>query len=221
MENNEQQLGDMFKPTVITARSEKTGSTLQLSVWGGRLGLTVYPKQGQGNLFKKSVSRPQLQVIDTALDTLIGQPPESHQNLTLMVWDNENRKMVPDFQMNLIKDERQVYMIELKGRGNNGGGFEDRFSFMMRQDIILNAEPFKPAESSSYAVKDLRQYLKFTCPNEMSITGRRFTGNSQRGNKGGNGYSQNFKGEGPKSKIDTNGGDIKGFDDANGLEIPF
>lgn len=217
---NEQQLGDMFKPTVITARSEKTGNSLQLSVWGGRLGLTVYPKQGQGNLFKKSINRPQLLVVDTALDTLIGQPPESHQNLTILAWDNEQRKMVPDFQMNLLKDERQVYMIELKGRGNNGGAFEDRFSFLMRSDIILNAEPFKPAESSSYAVKDLRQYLKFTCPNEMSITGRRFVPNGQSKGKGGNGYSQNFKGEGPKSKIETNN-DIKGFDDPNGLEIPF
>lgn len=216
---NEQQLGDMFRPTVISARSEKTGNTLQMSVWGGRLGFTVYPKQGQGNLFKKSITRAQLLVLDSALDNLISMPPESHQNLTLLVWNNEQRKMVPDFQLNFIKDDRQVYMIELKGRGNNGDTFDDKFSFLMRQDIILNAEPFKPAESSSYAVKDLRQYFKFVATSEMSITGRRYNPGATKKDSG-NGYSQTFKGEGPKSKIETNN-DIKGFEDPNGLEIPF
>lgn len=223
MDNNDNtpQLGDMFKPTVMLARSEKTGNSLQIAVWGGRLGLTVYPKQGSGNLFKCNISREQLQVLDTALDSLIPMPPESHQNMTFMSWDNENRKMVPAFQLNLLKDNRQVYQIELKGHGNNGGEFCDVFSLLIRNNIILNAEPFKPAESSSYAVKDLRQFIKFTAPYELSITGRKFTGKFQgKGNGDGNGYSNKFKGSGPKSSVDT-GNAMPGFSDEPADEFKF
>ena len=229
MDNNQNQtnLGDMFKTVEIACRSEKTGNSLRISIWGGRMGFTVYGKQGAGNLFRQSIDANQLVVVDSALDNLVTMPPESHQAMTFGHYDRQERKQVVDFQMNLIKDERQVYIIELKGAGNNGGEFADRFSLYLPQGVTLNTEPFKPSESSSYMVKRLRQYFKMIAPNEMSLTGRRMSGNFGKGNNGGqnNAYNRgNYKAggnKGPAGNVDT-GNPMNGFDNAPAMDdIPF
>lgn len=225
MDNNQNQavLGDMFKATELTCRSEKTGNSLRISIWNSRMGFTVYGKQsGGGNLFRQSIDANQLIVVDSALDNLVTMPPESHQAMTFGHYDRQERKQVVDFQMNLIKDERQVYIIELKGAGNNGGEFSDRFSLFLPQGITLNAEPFKPAESSSYMVKRLRQYFKMVAPTEMSLTGRRMTGNF---GKDANAYNRgNYKAggsKGPAGNVDT-GNPMNGFEPAASMDdIPF
>ena len=230
MENPAQNtnLGDMFKPTEITCRSEKTGNSLRISIWGGRMGFTVYGKQSSGNLFRQSIDPNQFMVLDSALDNLVTMPPESHQNMTFTHFDRQERKSVVDFQLNLIKDERQVYLIELKGAANNGGEFADRFSLFLPNGVTLNTEPFKPSESSSYMVKRLRQYFKVVAPQEFSLTGRRVTGNfsSNGSNKGtNNAYNRgNYKAggnKGPAGSVDT-GNPMPGFSDNSGMDdIPF
>lgn len=226
---NQASLSDMFKPTELTCRSEKTGNSLRISIWGSRMGFTVYGKQSSGgNLFRQSIDANQLIVVDSALDNLVTMPPESHQSMTFGHYDRQERKQVVDFQMNLIKDERQVYMIELKGPGNNGGEFADRFSLFLPQGVTLNTEPFKPSESSSYMVKRLRQYFKMVAPTEMSLTGRRMTGNfGGNGSKPGNNNSYNrgnYKAggnKGPAGNVDT-GNPMNGFDNASPMDdMPF
>lgn len=194
--NETTQLGDTFKPIVIYAKSEKTGSTLQLSVWGGRLFFTVFGKTSTGNLFRKSIDFSQLMVLESALADLIRMPAESTQSLTFSSRNQDTHKLEPDFQLNLLKDQRQVYMIELKGMDNNKNEFSDRFSSFLRGDVVRNAEPFKPAESSSFAIKGLRHYLTMVCPTEMSLTGRKNTPSNQNnsGKSGGRSFN-NYKGK--------------------------
>lgn len=223
----QQNLGDMFKTTEITCRSEKTGNSLRISIWGARMGFTVYGKQASGgNLFRQTIDANQLVVVDSALDNLVSMPPESHQAMTFSHYDRQERKQVVDFQMNLIKDERQVYIIELKGAGNNGGEFADRFSLYLPQGVTLNTEPFKPSESSSYMVKRLRQYFKMVAPTEMALTGRKMTGNFGGNSKPGNNNSYNrgnYKAggsKGPAGNVDT-GNPMNGFDSAPMDDMPF
>lgn len=224
---SQQVLGDMFKSTEITCRSEKTGNSLRISIWGARMGFTVYGKQASGgNLFRQSIDANQLIVVDSALDNLVTMPPESHQAMTFSHYDRQERKQVIDFQMNLIKDERQVYLIELKGAGNNGGEFSDRFSLFIPQGVTLNTEPFKPAESSSFMVKRLRQYFKMVAPTEMSLTGRKMAGNFNTSKPGTNNtYNRgNYKAggsKGPAGNVDT-GNPMNGFDSAPAMDdMPF
>lgn len=224
---NQQNLGDMFKSTEITCRSEKTGNSLRISIWGARMGFTVYGKQASGgNLFRQSIDANQLIVVDSALDNLVNMPPESHQAMTFSHYDRQERKQIIDFQMNLIKDERQVYIIELKGAGNNGGEFSDRFSLYLPQGITLNTEPFKPAESSSYMVKRLRQYFKMVAPTEMALTGRKAIGGFGGGSKPGNNNTYNrgnYKAggsKGPAGNVDT-GNPMTGFDSGTMEDMPF
>ena len=195
--NENVQLGDLFQTMKMPARSEKSGNSLSLSVWGGRLFFTVFGKTKSGNLFHKSIDFSQLMVLDSALNDLIRMPAESVQHLTFNRYDRELRKKVPDFQLNLIKDQRQVYILELKGLDNQSNGFSDRFSEFLDQDIVIrNAEPFKPAESSSYSIKKLQLFFKLVCPIEMSLTGRKNTptAKSDYSNGGGRGFN-NYKGK--------------------------
>jgi hypothetical protein len=225
---NQQNLGDMFKTTEISCRSEKSGNTLRISIWGSRMGFTVYGKQASGgNLFRQSIDANQLIVVDSALDNLVSMPPESHQAMTFSHYDRQERKQIIDFQMNLIKDERQVYLIELKGPANNGGEFSDRFSLFLPQGVTLNTEPFKPAESSSYMVKRLRQYFKMVAPTEMALTGRKATGNFGSSAKSGgsnNAYNRgNYKAggsKGPAGNVDT-GNPMNGFEPSSMDDMPF
>lgn len=229
MDQETLQLGDMFKTKTLTYRSEKTGNQLQISIWNGIVGFTVFGKQSSGNIFRKTLNAEQLTVVDAAFDNLINMPPESHQSLTIQKWNQEQRKMLPEFQLNLIKDERQVYMIELKGHDNNGGDFSDRFSIFIKNDIVLNAEPFKPAESSSYGAKYFRQYLKIVAPSELSLSARRMSGKSFGNNKGGQGKNNEYNrgnsynrnnNRGPNSEVDT-GNPMHGFDNASSDDMPF
>lgn len=221
-------LADYFKGTEFKFSSEKTGAILSIRPFGGKMSFSVFGKQNTGVQFSKPIDMQQLAVLETAMGGIMAKGPGSKTSLTFTTWVFAEKKDIPQFTLNVIKDDRQVYLFELKGRGNNGGEYVDQFVIGPRLDkVLIDGEQQSIAAGSASVMSYLRTYFKLTAPLEAALKSTKFQGG--KFSKGGSGYQKggyrgNYQKNNSGSQVDISntGADLSGFEDASGKDdIPF
>jgi hypothetical protein len=158
--------------TVFVDGSKDKG---RFSVFGGKLQFTHLPN-GDFNRRKTKTLKPEVRlVILRAIREIRDAGPDTRLNFLVSAWDFNEKKVVKDLTVTLIKDEKRCYRIAFD---LGDGKYEYRFG---RVNIAVGSEPMSDVDQSALSLQVLEDYLQNTVPVECALTNTKFDRNRAQG----------------------------------------
>ena len=110
---------------------------------------------------------------------MISKSPGSKDPIIFSRWDNDQKKQVPEWGIELQKDEKLVYHIIVNWKGN-------RYDAPIRgaYGVSFGSDNISEADASFYGIDDLRNWLNVTVPLQMVLTNKRREQNGGGSNGG-------------------------------------
>lgn len=168
---------EQHKSPEVSFNCAGTSDAVNFSTWNGSLKLGIYDTKQRGKAKQSvNISTPLRLLLIKTLTALRSAPAETKKPFVCTKWDEVQRKHVPHFTLNLIKDPSMCYHIELLVGGSS-------FKALMRgpSNISVGSEPMTDAVKSSIALEELIEYLEKIVPIETTVYREKFNPNKQGG----------------------------------------
>lgn len=153
---------------------------ISFSVFGGSLRIGVN-KTGEWKPFWSQTINPIRQcILKDHINALISKSPGTKDPIIFSRWDNEQKKQVPEWSIELQKDEKLVYHIVVSWKGA-------KYDAPIRgaYGVSFGSDNISEADASFYGIDDLRNWLNNTVPMQMVLTNKRREPNNNGGSRGG------------------------------------
>ena len=153
---------------------------LSFSVFGGSLRIGVN-KTGEWKAFwSKTINPIRQRILWDHLNTLVTKSPGTKDPIIFSRWDDTQKKQVPEWSIELQKDEKLVYHIIVSWKGA-------KYDAPIRgaYGVAFGSDNISEADASFYGLDDFRNWLNNTVPLQMVLTNKRRDPNGGDGSNGG------------------------------------
>ena len=167
MANQEYGLGDLR----WSDRRYKTAAGTEeivFSVFNGSLSVGVC-KQGEWKPFwKNTINAVRLRVILARMHDLVNKGPSTKDPIVFSRWDPETKKHVPEWGIELQKDDKLMYHVVVSWKGN-------KHDALIRGawGVAFGSENLSESNASYYGWDDLMHWLEYDVRNQLMFTNKR------------------------------------------------
>lgn len=163
----------------FSLKAKDTGEQLNISVFNGRISLTVFPPKGsnaRGVVYKNSLNLEGQQILTSMISNALSMSPGSKK--TLIFQDFVERAFVPSATFSLIKDDKQVYQFELQFKYNDNNK-TIVFPLIAGESVKESSAESSFADRSKMRLTAIKYWLDCIVPVACVLTGRKFKPNKQ------------------------------------------
>lgn len=181
---NEYGLGDLsFKGQIIHTA---TGTeTFQMKVWGGSLRVGIVKEKEFKPIFERALSPDKITIIKHTIQKILKASPNTKMPLVFSQYDREQKKPVIDFVLTFLKDDKNLYHIEMQWKGN-------KFDCLLKGPfgVAYGSDPMSDVERSTIELETIYDWLTSIAPVQCMLTNRKrefdgsANGSSYTANKG-------------------------------------
>lgn len=168
---------------------------ISFSVYAGALAVAVNKIGEWKSIWRQTLNPIRQRILSDHLAQLITKTPGFKDPIVFSRWDADQKKHIPEWSIELQKDDKQVYHIVISWKGN-------RHDAVIRgaYGVAFGADNIKDPDASYYGIEDLRTWLNLTVPIQMVLTNRKrdpndLPANGQGRSSNGNGGSAKSSGE--------------------------
>ena len=155
---------------------------IRFVVWGGRFRINVTKNGELRPIFEFICTGDKNIVIRKTIERVLKSSPGTRYPIIFSVWDQNERKFKPSHALTFIKDDKNVYHIELKYKGVT-------YESVVRgpNGISFGSEAMSDAERSNYGMEYLLDYVANTVRAQEILTNKKIerTGTPASGSQGG------------------------------------
>ena len=172
----------------------KTGETLNIAVYKGYVGLTVWIQGENHPVYRKSLNIEGISLFTSVLDKVAdpSYAPNMKESLLFTVWDTNTKTETPDAAILIGRDERGMYYIEVQFT-RNGNKKLIKFNIVgsstIKHTSTANAEDEWVSRSRS-KLNAMRLWFDKYVPLAIIMTGEKRSNDRRGGNGGGNNNAQ-------------------------------
>jgi len=136
--------------------------------WGGRFRVNVTKKNDLRPIFEFTCNAEKGLVIRRIIERVMKASPSTRYPIIFSAWDNNERKYKPSHALTFIKDDKNVYRIELKYKGVT-------YESVVRgpAGIAFGSEAMSEAEKSSFGMEYLLDYITNTVRLQEILTNKK------------------------------------------------
>lgn len=164
---NEYGLGDLtFKGQVI--RTTTGTETFQMKVWGGALRVGIVKEKEFKPIFERSLAPDKITIIKHTIQKILKASPNTKIPLVFSAFDREQKKPTIDFVLAFIKDDKNVYHIEMQWKGN-------KFDCILKgpYGVSIGSDAMGEAEKSATELETLYDWLCGVVPLQCVLTNKK------------------------------------------------
>lgn len=181
---NDYGLGDLsFKGQVI--RTVTGTETFQMKVWGGSLRVGIVKEKEFKPMFERALSPDKITIIKHTIQKILKASPNTKMPLVFSSYDREQKKPVIDFVLTFLKDDKNLYHIEMQWKGN-------KFDCLLKGPfgVAYGSDPMSDVERSTIELETIYDWLTSIAPVQCVLTNRKrefdgsANGSSYTANKG-------------------------------------
>lgn len=127
---------------------------IRFVVWGGRFRINVTKNGEMRPIFEFICTGEKGTVIRKIVERVIKASPGTRYPIIFSTWDNNERKFKPSHALTFLKDDKNVYRVELKYKGVT-------YESIIRgpSGISFGSEVMSEAEKSSFGIENLLDYI--------------------------------------------------------------
>ena len=164
---NEYGLGDLtFKGQTIKT---STGTeTFQMKVWGGSLRVGIVKEKEFKPIFERALSADKITVVKHTIQKIMKASPNTKMPLVFSSYDREQKKPVIDFVLTFLKDDKNLYHIEMQWKGN-------KFDCLLKgpYGVSCGSDPMSDVERSAVELETLYDWICAIVPVQCILTNRK------------------------------------------------
>lgn len=181
---NEYGLGDIaFRGQTIKTTSGT--ETFQMKVWGGMLRVNITKNKEYKPIFERPLSAEKTTVIKQVIQKILKASPNTKMPIVFSAYDQDNKKPVIDFVLTFLKDDSNIYHVEMQWKGN-------KFDCVLKgpYGVAYGSDPMNDAEKSEIELLTMYDWLDRVAPMQCVLTNRKrefdakANGSSYTSNKG-------------------------------------
>ncbi len=164
---NEYGLGDLsFKGQTI--RTSTGTETFQMKVWGGSLRVGIVKEKEFKPMFERSLAPDKITIIKHTIQKIMKASPNTKMPLVFSSYDREQKKPVIDFVLTFLKDDKNLYHIEMQWKGN-------KFDCLLKGPfgVACGSDPMSDVERSSIELETLYDWINSVVPIQCILTNRK------------------------------------------------
>lgn len=153
---------------------------ITFSVFGGSLRVGVN-KTGEWKAFwSKTLNPIRQRILYDHINSLISKSPGTKDPIIFSRWDDTLKKQVPEWSLELQKDEKLVYHIIVSWKGA-------KYDAPIRgaYGVAFGSDNITEPDASFYGIDDFRNWLNVTVPMQMVLTNKRRDASSSDNSRGG------------------------------------
>ena len=165
----------------------------QMKVWGGMVRVNITKEKEFKPVFERSLSPDKLTIVKRQIHQVMKASPGSKFPIVFSTWDREQKKSVIDYVLTFIKDDKNMYHIEMQWKGN-------KFDCLLKGPFgvsLSGNDGLSDAEKSSIELETMLDWMNTVAPIQCILTNRRRefdqsqNGNTYTANKGASKESSN------------------------------
>jgi hypothetical protein len=163
-------------------KAKETGERLLISVFNGRLRVTVLPPTGsnqKGSVFTQGISAEGTILFKQTLKKYESMKPNDRHAILFVEWDANNKESKPVASMIFGKDEQQNYYFELQFKFHDNNKVI-MFPIMAGIGVQTSTE-FSFADRSLLKVQTMIDWFENTVPLACILTGLKYDPSSSGG----------------------------------------
>ena len=181
---NEYGLGDLsFKGQTI--RTSTGTENFKMTVWGGSLRVNITKEKEFKPIFERTISPDKITIIKHTIQKIMKASPNTKLPLVFSSFDREQKKPVIDFVLTFLKDDKNLYHIEMQWKGN-------KFDCLLKGPfgVAYGSDPMTDVERSAIELETLYDWISYIVPIQSILTNRKrefdgsTNGSSYTANKG-------------------------------------
>ena len=164
---NEYGLGDLtFKGQVI--RTSTGTETFQMKVWGGSLRVGIVKEKEFKPMFERPLAPDKIVIIKHTIQKIMKASPNTKMPLVFSTYDREQKKPVIDFVLTFLKDDKNLYHIEMQWKGN-------KFDCLLKgpYGVSIGSEAMTDTEKSAIELETMYDWLNYIVPVQCVLTNRK------------------------------------------------
>ena len=167
--------------------------TFQMKVWGGSVRVNITKEKEFKPIFERSLSPDKLTIVKRQIHQVMKASPGSKFPIVFSTWDREQKKSVIDYVLTFIKDDKNMYHIEMQWKGN-------KFDTLLKGPFGVSLggpDGISDADKSAIELETLLDWITSVAPIQCILTNRRRefdanqNGNTYTVNKGASKESSN------------------------------
>lgn len=171
---NEYGLGDLsFKGQII--RTVTGTETFQMKVWGGAFRVGIVKEKEFKPMFERALAPDKVTILKHTIQKIMKASPNTKIPLVFSQYDREQKKPVIDFVLTFLKDDKNLYHIEMQWKGN-------KFDCLLKGPfgVAYGSEPMTDAERSAIEIETMYDWICNIAPFQCMFTNRKreFDGNA-------------------------------------------
>lgn len=164
---NDYGLGDLtFKGQVI--RTSTGTETFQMKVWGGSLRVGIVKEKEFKPIFERALAPDKTTIIKHTIQKIMKASPNTKMPLVFSMYDREQKKPVIDFVLTFLKDDKNLYHIEMQWKGN-------KFDCLLKgpYGVSISSEAMTDPEKSAIELETLYDWLCHIVPIQCILTNKK------------------------------------------------
>ena len=167
MANNAYGLGDLtFKGQSI--RTSTGTETFQMKVWGGMLRVNITKEKEFKPIFERPIAPDKVTIIKHTIQKIMKASPNTKMPLVFNTYDREAKKSVIDFVLTFLKDDKNLYHIEMQWKGN-------KFDCTLKGPfgVSIGSDPMSEADRSAIEIETMYDWICSVVPIQCVLTNKK------------------------------------------------
>ncbi len=160
-------LGQLSMSSVRLPTSTKN-EEIRFVCWGGRFRINVTKNNEMRPIFEFICTGVKSIIIRRTIERIIKSSPGTRYPIIFSAWDGNERKYKPSHALTFIKDDKNIYHVELKYKGIT---YES--TVKGPNDIAFGSEAMSEAEKSSFGMEYLLDYVANTARIQEILTNKK------------------------------------------------
>ena len=160
-------LGQLSMSSVRLPTSTKN-EEIRFVCWGGRFRINVTKTGDLKPIFEFICNGEKGIVVRRIIERIIKASPGTRYPIIFSSWDNNERKWKPSHALTFVKDDKNIYHVELKYKGITYDA-----TIKGPAGIAFGSEAMSEAEKSSFGIENLLDYVANTVRIQEVLTNKK------------------------------------------------
>ena len=143
--------------------------SFHMKVWGGSVRVNITKEKEFKPLFERALTPDKLTIVKRQIHQVMKASPGSKFPIVFSTWDREQKKSVIDYVLTFVKDDKNMYHIEMQWKGN-------KFDTLLKGPFGVSlggSDGMSDAEKSSIELETLLDWITTVAPVQCILTNRR------------------------------------------------
>ncbi len=152
----------------LRVKSVTGTENFQMKVWGGSLRVNITKEKEFKPIFERALTPAKVTVVKKMIEKIKTSSPGTKLPIVFSEWDRVEKKSAIDFVLTFLKDDKNMYHVEMQWKGN-------KYDCLLKGPfgISYGSDPMSEADKSAIELDTMLDWLNTVMPMQVILSNKK------------------------------------------------